>query len=97
MTVIHPNRLWACAAALVVAGCVSYSPTQLSAMNTVDLCELQQMQGPNLSPETKGTMQGELSRRGESCSCADRSPEPSWSARSTHTPRHRLPAPAREV
>ena len=68
MTVICPNRLWACAAALAVAGCVSYSPTQLSAMNTVDLCELQQMQGPNLSPETKGAMQTELSRRGEACS-----------------------------
>jgi hypothetical protein len=28
---------------------------------------------------------------------ADRSPEPSWSARSTQTLRHHLPAPAREV
>lgn len=57
----------AAAAGLLLAGCVTYSPAQLSAMNTVDLCELQQMQGPNLSPETKGAMQSELSRRNESC------------------------------
>ena len=62
------SRLSACAAALLVAGCVSYSPQQLSGMSTVDLCELGQMQGPNLSPETKSAMQSELSRRGESCS-----------------------------
>ena len=68
MTAIHLNRLSACAAALVLAGCVSYSPSQLSGMNTVDLCELGQMQGPNLSAETKAAMQSELSRRGESCS-----------------------------
>ena len=61
-------RVTACAAALSLAACVSYSPAQLSAMNTVDLCELQQMQGPNLSAETKGAMQGELARRNESCS-----------------------------
>jgi hypothetical protein len=55
------------AAALLLAGCVTYSQAQLSGMNTVDLCELQQIQGPNLSPETKAAMQGELSRRNESC------------------------------
>ena len=68
MTAIHLNHLSAWAAVLVLAGCVSYSPSQLSGMNTVDLCELGQMQGPNLSPETKAAMQSELSRRGESCS-----------------------------
>ena len=57
----------AAAAALLLVGCVTYSSAQLSGMNTVDLCELQQMQGPNLSPETKAAMQGELSRRNESC------------------------------
>jgi hypothetical protein len=55
------------AACLVFSGCVSYSPSQLSAMNTVDLCELREVQGPNLSPDTRNAMQGELSRRGESC------------------------------
>jgi hypothetical protein len=68
MTAIRSSHLFACAAALVLTGCVSYSPSQLSGMNTVDLCELQQMQGPNLSPETKAAMQSELSRRGDSCS-----------------------------
>ena len=70
MTTLTPKRLSACAAAaaLALAGCVSYSPSQMSAMNTVDLCELGQMQGPNLSAETRAAMQSELSRRGESCS-----------------------------
>ena len=55
-------------AALAVGGCVTYSPVTLSSMDTVDLCELRQMQGPNLSAETRSAMQGELTRRGESCS-----------------------------
>ena len=29
---------------LILAGCVSYSPSQLAALDTVDLCELEQMQ-----------------------------------------------------
>jgi hypothetical protein len=63
-----PIRCFLSAACLAAfTGCVSYSPSQLSAMNTVDLCELRDVQGPNLSPETKSSMQGELSRRGESC------------------------------
>ena len=68
---IRPERTYAmhvlAAAALLLGGCVSYSQAQLSGMNTVDLCELQQMQGPNLSPETKAAMQVELSRRNDSC------------------------------
>jgi hypothetical protein len=55
-------------AALSLGACVSYSPSQLTGMNTVDLCELGQMQGPNLSPETRSAMQSELQRRNESCS-----------------------------
>ena len=55
-------------AALALGGCVTYSPARLSTMDTVDLCELGQMQGPNLSAETRSAMQGELARRGESCS-----------------------------
>jgi hypothetical protein len=63
-----PIRFFLPAACLAIcAGCVSYSPSQLSAMDTVDLCELREVQGPNLLPETKGAMQSELSRRGESC------------------------------
>lgn len=58
----------ACFAALgILPGCVSYSPSQLSAMDIVDLCELREVQGPNLSPDTRTAMQSELSRRGETC------------------------------
>ena len=64
-TTIRTLASAACLAAL--AGCVTYSPSRLSAMNTVDLCELREVQGPNLSPETRTAMQSELSRRGESC------------------------------
>lgn len=48
-------------------GCVSYSPARLSAMTSVDLCELQEVQGRNLSAETQRAMQDELQRRKESC------------------------------
>ena len=53
--------------ATLLGGCVSYSQSQLASMSTVDLCELQNMQGPNLSPETKQAMQGELSKRKDNC------------------------------
>ena len=60
--------LSSCAAALLLAGCVSYSPSQLSAMQTVDLCEAIDVQAYNLTPETRSAMQSELGRRKESCS-----------------------------
>ena len=55
------------ALAALLGGCVSYSPAQLSAMSTVDMCELEYMQRPNLSSETKQAMQSELQRRKDSC------------------------------
>ena len=55
------------AAAVIMGGCVSYSPSHLSGMTSVDLCELRDVQGMNLSEETKRSMQGELQRRNESC------------------------------
>ena len=61
------RALFAASAALLIAGCVSYSPSQLSSMQTVDLCELQQMQGPNLSAQTRSAMQSELQRRNDGC------------------------------
>ena len=61
------STLAAASVALALGGCVTYSPSQLSAMSTVDLCELQNMQGPNLSPETRQAMQGELQRRNDNC------------------------------
>src|SRR2546421_590781 len=56
-----------CAIAVLLAGCVSYSPSRLSAMSTVDLCELSQVQAKNLSDETKRALQTELQRRKDSC------------------------------
>ena len=53
--------------ATVAAGCVSYSPAQLSAMSAVDLCETEYMQRPNLSAETKRAIQSELQRRNDNC------------------------------
>jgi hypothetical protein len=58
----------ACAAALLLGGCASYSPSQVSAMPTADICEMIDVQSYNLSPAARSAIQGELSRRGESCS-----------------------------
>jgi len=55
------------AIAALLGGCVSYSPARLSAMSTVDMCEMEYMQGPNLSPETKQAIRSELQRRNDSC------------------------------
>ena len=52
---------------LIVAGCVNYSPAQLSSMSTVDICETEYMQRPNLSPEAKQAIQSELQRRNDNC------------------------------
>ena len=53
--------------AAAAAGCVSYSPAQLSSMSAVDLCETEYMQGPNLSADTRRAIQSELQRRNDSC------------------------------
>jgi hypothetical protein len=55
------------ALAALVGGCVTYTPAQLSAMSTVDMCEMEYMQRPNLSPETRQAMQSELQRRNDNC------------------------------
>jgi hypothetical protein len=57
----------ASAAALLLGGCVAYSPAQLSAMSPVDLCETLDVQSYNLSPESRGAIDAELQRRNESC------------------------------
>jgi hypothetical protein len=55
------------ALAALVGGCVSYSPAQLSAMSAVDICETENMQRFNLSPQTKQAIQSELQRRNDNC------------------------------
>jgi hypothetical protein len=62
------KSMCASAAALLLAGCVTYSPAQLSSMSPVDLCETLDVQSYNLSPESRAALQGELQRRNESCS-----------------------------
>ena len=52
---------------LILAGCVNYTPAQLSGMSTVDICETEYMQRPNLSPQAKQAIQSELQRRNDSC------------------------------
>ena len=51
----------------LVGGCVNYSPAQLSAMSTVDICETEYMQGRNLSAEARQAIQSELQRRNDNC------------------------------
>src|SRR3954469_10459816 len=58
----------ASAGALALGGCLTYSPTQLSSMQTVDICQTIDVQAYNLTPETRSAIQSELQRRNESCS-----------------------------
>lgn len=53
--------------AVLLGGCVTYSPGQLSAMSALDICEAQDVQGSNLTAETRQAMQSELARRKDSC------------------------------
>jgi hypothetical protein len=55
------------ATAALLVGCVTYSPAQLSAMSTVDICETEYMQGRNLSQEARQAIQSELQRRNDNC------------------------------
>ena len=57
----------ALAAAALLGGCASYTPTGLSAMSAADICELEFMQRPNLSAQGKQAIQSELSRRNDNC------------------------------
>ena len=50
-----------------IGGCVSYSSTQLSAMPTVDLCELADVQRTNMTADTKRALESELQRRKDNC------------------------------
>ena len=50
-----------------LGGCVSYSPAQISAMPTVDLCELADVQGRNMNADTRRALESELQRRNDNC------------------------------
>lgn len=51
----------------VLSGCGTYTPSGVSTMSAVDMCELEYMQGRNLSPAAKQTIQSELQRRNDNC------------------------------
>jgi len=55
------------AAAALLGGCAIYTPSGLSDMSAVDICELEYMQRPNLSPAGKQAIQSELQRRNDNC------------------------------
>ena len=54
-------------AAAALAGCLSYSGAQLSAMSTYDICELQSEQWRNLNEESRRAARSELERRKADC------------------------------
>lgn len=53
--------------AVLLGGCVTYSPGELAAMSAVDICQTQDVQGANLTPETRRAMHEELQRRKTDC------------------------------
>lgn len=73
MTTDLPRRAATLFAAAILAltalagGCSSYAPRGIPAMSTVDICEIEYMQGRNLSAQTKQTIQSELQRRKDNC------------------------------
>jgi hypothetical protein len=56
------------AAAALLGGCMAYSPQNISAMSTVDLCELREVQGPNLAESARRAIRDEVRRRNDDCS-----------------------------
>jgi hypothetical protein len=53
--------------ALLSAGCLTYSPQELTGMPGVQLCEMQLYSRVNLNNETKARLQDELKKRNEDC------------------------------
>ena len=55
------------ALAALLGGCVTYTQKELSPMSVEDICYLEYMQRPNLSPEGRQAIQSELKRRNDNC------------------------------
>ncbi len=53
--------------AVLLGGCVSYTQGELSSMSVVDICELEYVQRPNLTPQGRQAIQSELQRRNDNC------------------------------
>jgi hypothetical protein len=62
------RTLGALAFAGPITGCISYSPAQVSAMSSYDLCEAQLYSRINLSAETREQVSNEIRKRNEDCS-----------------------------
>ena len=65
-----PTLRTACSALLVAVattGCLSYAPAQVSAMSSLEICDLQLNQSPNMTDETQRLLRSELERRKETC------------------------------
>ena len=50
-----------------LAGCGTYTPRGIPEMSAVDMCEMQLMQGRNLSAQARQAMQSELAKRNDNC------------------------------
>ena len=62
------RQVVACAVSgFALSACVSYSPSEISAMSTYDLCKTQSEQGFGLAENSRGLLQSELTRRKEDC------------------------------
>lgn len=61
------KRAIAFVGAIVLGSCASYSPRDLAAMETGDLCYMEYMQRANLSAEGRQAIQSELQRRNDNC------------------------------
>lgn len=54
-------------AAAFLGGCAIYNPQNVSAMSTVDLCELRDVQGRNLTQQSRRAIDEEIGRRKDNC------------------------------
>lgn len=52
---------------LAFPACVSHSPSRVSSMSTYEVCELQAMQGANMTEESRRLVRSELERRKQTC------------------------------
>ena len=55
-------------AAAVLGGCAIYNPQNIAAMSTVDLCEIREVQGRNLTQQSRRAIDDEIARRKDNCS-----------------------------
>ena len=67
MTALDTGVCGTVAFALMLGGCTSLGQGQVSAMSTLEICEMQVNQTPNLTEESRRLLASELGRRKEGC------------------------------